>query len=164
MQLSLAPCQRQEFKLELRLDLVGGSTGETNTIFPLVEKRLRRSAKAQRVFAEIEDPKECECDSFRSYMDFFVAAIFPEVVPLMLAFYEGEGLPLREQITDAGRFSIEIFLLAAVEAAIMADDAHLEFDWAWLRRTVDIIAHELPPVRIYAMGITPLVELADCSE
>lgn len=163
MQLVQCQCQCQELRLELRLDLVGGSTGEGDSIFPLVERRLLRSTKAQRVLSQIEDPRECGIDEFRSFMDFFVAAIFPEVVPLMKAFYVDEGLPLREQITDQGRFSIEIFLLAAVEAAIMAHDEHLSFDWTWLRKTVDILTHELPPVRIYAMGVTPLVEIADCA-
>lgn len=165
MQLALVPRLRVEVKQELllKLELVGGSTGEGTTIFPLVERRLRRSSKVQRVISEIRDPFGCCMDDFRSFMDFFVAALFPEAQPLIFAFYRGEGLPLREQVTDAGRHSIEIFMLGAVEAALMAHDSHLGISWRWLRRALDVLAHELPPVRVYAMGITPLVELADCS-
>jgi len=161
MQLSMSICVTQT--LVLQLELVGGSTGDSETIFPLVEKRLRSSSKAQRALAEIAEPRDHSYESYRSFMDFLVGTIWPEARPLIFNFYDDIGLPLRKQITEVGRSSMECFLLGAVEAAELAYENHLTIDWSWMRRVLSFLTHELPPVRVYATGLTPLIEVADCA-
>ena len=161
MQLSMSVHMEQ--KMILGVELTGGSTGLSNTIFPIVAQRLRKSLKLQRALDRVKVSEGWAPEEYRSYMDFLVAAICPEAVPLIVGFYNREGLPLREQITDGGRFGMEILLLGAVEAACLAYDNHLEVNWNWIRRIVSVLTHDLPPIRVFANGIPPLVELADCS-
>lgn len=161
MQLSMSI--RVSQGLILHLNLVGGSTGESETIFPLVEERIHKSTKAQLAFAAIEEPRDCGYDCYRSFMDFLVGSIWPEAQPLIFRFYDDAGLPLRRQITETGRASMEIFLLGAMEAALLAYDNHLTIDWAWMRRVLSFLTHDLPTVRVYANGVTPLIEVADCA-
>ena len=152
LSLTLAVAQEQI----LGLQLAGGAS---DSIFPKVESYIDGSPYLQRALVEIQDGPPV--DHFRSFMDFFICAVFPEVRPLCSRFYEDEGLPLRDQITVEGRDHLETLLLGAIEAAREYFRYKHTVSWDRIRRLLTTLG--IPRINLYPLGPGPLDLLAEAA-
>jgi len=153
MSITCAPMQ----KTILGLRLAGGAT---RSIFPAIEKAISKSTNAQRALIRVKGGPEL--DDFNCFMDYLVSAVFPEIKRLCFLFYwDPMGRPLRDQITEQGRDGLEILLLGALEAALVAFDHQHIMHWDEVRRLLATL--DVPKIRLYPKGATPLQELADAA-
>ena len=155
MEQSCALSQEQRLEQILGLALAGGAS---DSIFPKVEHRIQTFSTIQRGLGAVREPAEGE---FRSFMDLLLCSTFPEITALCARFYKQGGLPLRDQITHAGRDTLEILLLGALEVACIHHQHYLPVTWAEVRRFLWINL-DLPAVHLFPNGIptTPLHLLA----
>ena len=130
MQMSLAPVQRFEIRMQLQID-----SAITLTVFPMSERWLR--AYSDRQWAAERVAGRCKSESFRSLMDFLFANVFPDCYWIVMSYYAGETPPLREILSREQCYMIDCVLVEALNLAYKDHCADRERSWSAIRRTSD---------------------------
>ena len=130
MQMSLAPVQRFEIRMQLQID-----SAITLTVFPMSERWLR--AYSDRQWAVERVAGRCKSESFRSLMDFLFANVFPDCYWLVMDYYAEEGAPLRDILSRDQCVMIDSVLIEALKVAYQDHCEDRERSWSRIRRTSD---------------------------
>lgn len=126
MHLSLS--QSQSCSIRQSLDLSGGLT---QTIFPVVEDWLNATTDHQAALEWAASRKNM--DRYHSVVDFLFCETFAHFRPLCIEFYEKNGKPLREIVSDDQARRFQHVLMSVLAVAYEAFQADRRVSWGWVR-------------------------------
>lgn len=137
MNLCLSQHQVQSSRQHLQLDLLAIAGGAAASVFPLVEAWLQETTDHWNALRDISKRK---VDSgFHSVVDFILVSVCPSYRRSCFAYYEGEGLPLRDLVTESERRYLERRMLAFLEVAYAAFSSKRRLSWEAAVAVVDFM-------------------------
>ena len=135
MNLCLIPQVQQRQTLNLEQLAVAG--GASESVFPRVEAWLQESTDHWNALRAVSKRKVDV--GFHSVVDFVFVSVCPSFRQSCLAFYAGEGPPLRDLVQEARCRYFERRVLAFLEVAYAAFSAKRQLSWASAIEIVNLL-------------------------